>query len=109
MIRRTPRTKQAKTLFTYTTLFRSLFKQKGIVVDTIELEFVVRPTKTLPCRHFTFSEAVTEDNMAMIEGQLNLIAHSVKVWKEQPELRYLLAQDYRLKLPDRPKTFKNTN
>ena len=85
----------------------ALKKQHNITVDTIELEYVTRPTKTLPCRHFHFSEPFTSDDFDKIESQLLTVAHSVKLWKSNPELRFALAQDYRLKLVEKPKLFKD--
>lgn len=76
-----------------------LAMQQGMQVSQIELQYVTRPTKTLPCRHFEFKEPFTREDYDKIEGQLMLIAHSVKTWKEHPELRYLLAQDFRLFQP----------
>ena len=69
----------------------------GYKVSQIELQFVTRPTKTLPCRHFSFTEPFTEENLATITDQLQLIAESVDFWNKNPDLRYLLAQDLRLK------------
>ena len=69
----------------------------GHKVSQIELQFVTRPTKTLPCRHFSFTEPFTEENLATITDQLQLIAESVDFWNKNPDLRYLLAQDLRLK------------
>ena len=69
----------------------------GYKVSQIELQFVTRPTKTLPCRHFSFTEPFTEENLATITDQLQLIAESVDFWNKNTDLRYLLAQDLRLK------------
>jgi hypothetical protein len=43
------------------------------------------------------TEAVTPQWMEVIESTVNIITDSVTAWKQKPELRYLLAQDYRLK------------
>lgn len=74
----------------------------GYPISQIELQYVTRPTKTLPCRHFPFIEPFTAEDFDRIEGQLNLIAHSVNHWKQHPEHRYLLAQDFRLYQPPKP-------
>ena len=74
-----------------------LLKQKGLNVTFMELHFVVRPTKTLPPRYFHFKEPVTNDQLVFIEDQLKLISESVDLWNKHPELRWALAQDYRLK------------
>lgn len=86
-------------------IYAFLATKAGYTVSQIELQYVTRPTKTLPCRHFEFIEPFTPDDLQKVEGQLKLIAHSVQTWQQQPELRYLLAQDYRLRLPDKPILF----
>lgn len=88
-------------------VYAYLLTQQGYKISQIELQYVTRPTKTLPCRHFTFIEPFTDEDLQKVEGQLKLIAHSVQTWQQQPELRYLLAQDYRLRLPDKPVLFKD--
>ena len=87
-------------------IYAFLATKAGYTVSQIELQYVTRPTKTLPCRHFEFIEPFTPDDLDKITNQLQLIAHSVQTWQQQPELRYLLAQDYRLRLPDKPILFK---
>lgn len=86
-------------------IYAFLATKAGYTVSQIELQYVTRPTKTLPCRHFEFTEPFTSDDLQKVEGQLKLIAHSVQTWQQQPELRYLLAQDYRLRLPSKPTLF----
>ena len=88
-------------------VYAYLLTKQGYKISQIELQYVTRPTKTLPCRHFTFIEPFTDEDLQKVEGQLKLIAHSVQTWQQQPELRYLLAQDYRLRLPDKPVLFKD--
>jgi hypothetical protein len=88
---------------TYAYVLRKL----GYHVNYVELQFAVRPTKTLPVRHFTFTEPFTDEDFARIEGQLTLIAHSVDTWNKHPEQRYLLAQDWRLKMEEPPQLFKD--
>lgn len=83
-------------------IYAFLATKAGYTVSQIELQYVTRPTKTLPCRHFPFIEPFTAEDFDRIEGQLNLIAHSVNHWKQHPEHRYLLAQDFRLYQPPKP-------
>lgn len=83
-----------------------LATKAGYTVSQIELQYVTRPTKTLPCRHFEFTEPFTSDDLDKITNQLQLIAESVHFWNTHPQYRYLLAQDYRLRLPDKPILFK---
>ena len=88
-------------------IYAYLLTKQGYLISQIELQYVTRPTKTLPCRHFSFTEPFTSEDLSKIEGQLLLIADSVQTWKSNPELRYLLCQDYRLKLPPKPIIFKD--
>ena len=48
---------------------------------------------------------ITDEDMEIIGNVLKLVAHSVKLWKENPEVRYALAQDYRLYVPPKPELF----
>lgn len=83
-----------------------ILTKMGYTISQIELQYVVRPTKTLPCRHFDFIEPFTSEDLDRIEGQLLLIAHSIQHWHSHPEHRYLLAQDFRLYTPPpRPSIF----
>ena len=88
-------------------VYAYLLTKQGYPVSQIELQYVTRPTKTLPCRHFSFIEPFTDEDLAKVEGQLKLIADSVHTWNTHPELRYLLMQDYRLKPPPPPILFKD--
>jgi len=92
--------------------------QNGRPVDFIELAYVTRsnvnrtndkgkPLKDYPSVVHVIREAVTAESLALIESVIYLIADSVKTWQTQPELRYLLAQDYRLKQPPAAVLFKD--
>jgi hypothetical protein len=85
-----------------------ILKQKGIIVDSIELHYVVRPTKTLPARYFHFKEMIYDEDFDVIEGQIKLIAETIELWNKHPELRYILCKDYRVKAlyKPKPKLFK---
>lgn len=87
-------------------IYAFLATKLGYNVEQIELQYVIRPTKTLPCRHFTFTEPFTKENLDTITDQLQLMAESIDFWNKNPEYRYLLAQDYRLRLLDKPILFK---
>lgn len=80
-----------------------ILHQKGIKVHNVELCYAVQPTKTLPVRTKNF--VLPFDNYAyeMIDGILKLVADSVQCYKDYPDLRYLLAGDYRLKVNDIPR------
>lgn len=82
-------------------IYAFLLTKAGYPISQIELQYAVRPTKTLPARHVSFIEPFTQDDLDRVTGQLQLIAESVQTWKKHPELRYLLAQDYRLKQPEK--------
>lgn len=86
-------------------IYAFLATKAGYTVSQIELQYVTRPTKTLPCRHFEFIEPFTPDDLDKITNQLQLIAESVHFWNTHPQYRYLLAQDYRLKPPSKPTLF----
>lgn len=87
-------------------IYAFLATKLGYNVEQIELQYVIRPTKTLPCRHFTFTEPFTKENLDTITDQLQLIAESIDFWNKNPEYRYLLAQDLRLKeQPKKKPTF----
>lgn len=87
-------------------IYAFLATKLGYNVEQIELQYVIRPTKTLPCRHFTFTEPFTKENLDTITDQLQLMADSIDFWNKHPEYRYLLAQDYRLKeQPKKKPTF----
>ncbi len=61
-----------------------------------------KPMKDYPTDVSVINEQITEEDMDMIGGLINVICHSVKRWQDVPTDRYLLAQDFRLK----PKTAK---
>jgi len=86
----------AYTLQAYT--YAYILHQKGIKVSQVELCYAVQPTKTLPVRTFSFVKPFDDSAYTMIEGILLLVADSVQAWKEWPQGRYLLANDYRLKI-----------
>jgi hypothetical protein len=86
-----------------------VYKQLGVDISTLRLVYVTRndvgrisdktgkPLKDYPSQVFTLSEQVTDSGLQLIEGCIKLIADSVDLWQKRPELRYILAQDYRLK------------
>lgn len=88
-------------------VYAYILTKNGLPISQIELQYVTQPTKTLPCRHFEFIEQFTQEDFVKIESQLFTIAHSLQLYKEQPELLWALAQDYRLRLPDKPLLFKD--
>ena len=81
-----------------------------IFITTNELNRVSDKTgkrlKDYPSVVSTVNYEITPTDMDIIENTIKLVAESVQSWQTNPELRYLLAQDYRLKLKQRPKLFK---
>lgn len=96
-----------------------ILRKNGYPVDYVKLVYVSRdntgrmsektgkPLQDYPSTVNIVTEPVTQESMDIIEGLLKLIADSVILWKTQPELRYILAQDYRFKLKEKPKLFKD--
>ncbi len=56
-----------------------------------------KPLKAYPPEPVVLSEPVTNESMLFIESVLNLVAESAVKFIKNPDMRYLLAQDYRLK------------
>lgn len=90
----------------------------GHRVDFIDLVYVTRANvgrfndkgkalKDYPSQVHVLTEEVTTDKLEMIEGIVQLVAESIQHWQAHPEHRYLLAQDYRLKVPEKRPLFKD--
>jgi len=83
-------------------------RKQGTPIDRIRIVYVSRDKpgkisdktgkqlKSYPSQVKVLTENVTQEDFDYIEGIINLIAHSVQLWNEQPELRYALAKDWRL-------------
>lgn len=96
-----------------------VLKQQGKQVDRIRVVYITRndtdrisektgkPLTQYPSKAVTLTESITEEDFDTIEGMIQVIAHSVKTWQDQPELRHLLAQDWRLYTKPKPKLFKD--
>ena len=96
-----------------------LYKQLGHQVNYIKLVYITRnetgrfsektgkPLQDYPSQVYTVQEPVTQANLDLIESCIKLIAESVQCWQQHPELRHILAQDYRLKELPKPKLFKD--
>jgi hypothetical protein len=95
-----------------------VLKQKGVDIDYIDLVFITKgetgrvsektgkPLKDYPSAVSVVTEEVTEEKLELIGSCLKLIAESVQMWHNKPELRHLLAQDMRLKPKPGPIRFK---
>lgn len=89
----------------------------GYNIDRIRLVFVTtnemnrysektgKKLKDYPSQVSIVNHLITPQDMEIIDNTLKLIAHSVKTWKEQPDLQFLLAQDFRLFPKPKPKLF----
>ncbi|MHB8098129.1 MAG: PD-(D/E)XK nuclease family protein [Sulfuricurvum sp.] len=96
-----------------------ILRKNGHPVDYCKLVYVSRnntgrtsekkgkPLKDYPSTVNIVTHQITDEDMQIIENTLKLIADSVTLWHSNPELHHILAQDYRLRLPDKPKLFKD--
>ena len=94
-----------------------VLKQLGIEVNYLELVYIStsdmnrvsektgKALKSYPSVYSVVREEVTEQGLELIGSCLKLIAESVQTWNNNEELRYLLAQDYRLKIKPPAKLF----
>ena len=90
-------------------LYSYLCKKNGINVDRFRLVFITtnqvnrtsettgKPLKDYPSTVSTVDHIITNDDWNLIESVADLICGSVDLWNKHPELRWALAQDYRLK------------
>jgi hypothetical protein len=90
-------------------LYCYLCKKNGINVDRFRLVFITtnqvnrtsettgKPLKDYPSTVSTVDHLITSDDWNLIESVADLICGSVDLWNKHPELRWALAQDYRLK------------
>ena len=115
-----PPDKFSRPYFFQQLLYAYLCKYNNIQVDTLRLVFITtnqvnrtsettgKPLKDYPSTTSIVDHVITSDDWNFIESVADLICHSVDTWNKQPELRYLLAQDYRLRsmFKPAPKLFK---
>ena len=69
-------------------------------------EITGKPMKDYPTTVSTIAHQVTSEDIDIIESTLKLVAESVHAWNTQPEIRHLLAQDWRLRPSPKPRLFK---
>lgn len=98
--------KQRLQLLTYAFVLK---KEYGITTDRIRIVYTTKddcgrvsektgkPLKDYPSEVKVLTEQIVTEDYEYIESIINTIAHSVKLWNTNPELRYALAQDWRLK------------
>lgn len=115
-----PPDKFSRPYFFQQLLYAYLCKKNNIEVTTLRLVFITtnqvnrtsettgKPLKDYPSTTSIVDHVITSDDWNFIESVADLICHSVDTWNKQPELRYLLAQDYRLRsmFKPAPKLFK---
>jgi hypothetical protein len=60
--------------------------------------------KDYPSTTYTVTQEVTKEWLDIIESTIMMIAHSVDMWNKQPDLRWLIAKDWRLHPSAKPET-----
>ena len=85
-----------------------MLSKKGTPIDYLELVFVSRdntgrisektgkPMKDYPSEVNSVIHEITTTDMEIIDNTLQLVAHSIQHWNDNPDHRYLLAKDWRL-------------
>jgi hypothetical protein len=93
-----------------------LCKQHGIRIDYIDLVYITtqdinrtsevtgKPMKDYPSTTYTVTQEVTKEWLDIVESTIMMIAHSVDTWNKQPDLRWLIAKDWRLHPSAKPST-----
>ena len=90
-------------------IYAWLLKQEGYNITRVVLLYVTcpqinrvsektgKPLKDYPTTVSEVVHVVTDEDMLMVDGMMNLICDSIITYDTQPDLRYLIAKDYRLK------------
>jgi hypothetical protein len=106
---RTQVTRMPRSYYIQQMMYYWLAKQHGYEISTIRLVYITtqevnrisektnKPLKDYFSECYTLDHVITSDDKNIIENVIDLISESVDTWNKKPELRYLLAQDYRLK------------
>jgi hypothetical protein len=114
---KTPPTRFSRNYWFQQMTYAWVLKQQGVDINYLKLVFVTqnetgrvsektgKPLKDYPSQVSVVTEQVTQEGLDLIGSCLNLVAESVHAFKEQPELRHLLAQDLRLKPKPKPILF----
>jgi len=74
-----------------------ILRKQGKDINWLRLVYVVQPTKTMGVRTFIVDKQIQADDWEMIDNTLELIAETVLVQREQPELIPLLYKSMKLK------------
>ena len=84
-------------------------RSAGMNIDSFALVYVTtdqvgrisektgKPMKDYPATASILEHIVTDDDMRIITDVVRLVSDSVICWQDNPDMRYLLAQDLRLK------------
>ena len=73
------------------------FRKKGYNINRIRLVYGVKPTKTIGARCIIVTEQITPEHEKMIQDTLQLIAESVVICRNRPELVYLIFKSMELR------------
>lgn len=74
-----------------------MYKQQGYTIDRLRIIFTVRPTKTIGPRVFVVNHQITDKDWKAIKDVLTIIADTVTLSFDQPNLNYLLFKSMQLK------------
>jgi hypothetical protein len=72
-------------------------RKLGYEVNNIKIVYGVVPTKTISARCIEFNQQVDTEDDKLINDVLNLIAETVIISKNKPELNYIIFKSYDLK------------
>lgn len=86
-----------------------MYKAQGVFIDRIRLVYAVAPTKTLPARQFIVSQMITDADWKMIEDTLTLMADTIQLHFDKPELDYITFKSMQFYVPPKPKLFLKAN
>lgn len=72
-------------------------KQQGYEIDRIRIIYGIKPTKTLPARCIVVTEEIDYVSEKLVKDTLELIAESILIVREKPELTHLIFKSMDLK------------
>lgn len=114
---KTPPTRFSRNYWFQQMTYAWVLKQQGVDIRYLKLVYITqnetgrvsektgKPLKDYPSEVSVVTEEVTEDGLELIESCLSVVAESVQMFRDKPELRHLLAQDGRLKPKAKPILF----
>ena len=94
-----------------------LARMLGMKITSFELIYITthqvgrvsektgKPMKDYPATATSLVHEVTDEDMRIIVDVVNLISESVIAWRDNPQIRHLLAQDLRLREEGSPELF----